>query len=96
MQDVIYVQCIASSGLYARDVCCTLYQLFILVNGYEHSLAVYVQSKYKFKVAKDANKIEIAQAAEALFHVEVVKVNTVNCTGKTKRVGRFTGKKADF
>ena len=34
--------------------------------------------------------------AEALFHVEVVKVNTVNCTGKTKRVGRFTGKKADF
>lgn len=53
-------------------------------------------NKYTFKVAKDANKVEIAQAAEALFHVEVVKVNTMNCTGKTKRVGRFVGKKADY
>ena len=61
----------------------------------EQSVDNMQQSKYTFKVAKDANKIEIAQAAEALFHVEVVKVNTVNCTGKTKRVGRFTGKKAD-
>ncbi len=44
--------------------------------------------KYTFKVAKDANKIEIAQAAEALFNVEVVKVNTLNCTGHATRVGR--------
>ena len=54
----------------------------------EQSVDNMQQSKYTFQVAKDANKIEIAQAAEALFHVEVVKVNTVNCTGKTKRVYR--------
>ncbi len=52
--------------------------------------------KYTFKVAKDANKIEIAQAAEALFNVEVVKVNTLNCTGHAKRVGRYEGKKPDY
>lgn len=54
------------------------------------------ESKYTFKVAKNANKVEIAQAAEALFHVEVVKVNTMNCIGRTKRVGRYVGKKADY
>ncbi|MGN0584867.1 MAG: 50S ribosomal protein L23 [Ruminococcus sp.] len=52
--------------------------------------------KYTFKVAKNANKVEIAKAAEALFNVEVVKVNTLNCIGRTKRVGRFVGKKADY
>ena len=62
----------------------------------EKSMTGVANKKYTFEVCQDANKIEIAQAAEALFHVEVVKVNTVNCTGKTKRVGRFTGKKADF
>ena len=40
----------------------------------EQSVDNMQQSKYTFKVAKDANKIEIAQAAEALFNVEVVKV----------------------
>ena len=34
----------------------------------EQSVDNMQQSKYTFKVAKDANKIEIAQAAEALFH----------------------------
>ena len=53
-------------------------------------------SKYTFKVAKNANKVEIAKAAEALFDVEVVKVNTMNCMGHTRRVGRFVGKKADY
>ena len=37
-------------------------------------------------------KIEIAKAVEAAFNVEVVKVNTMNCKPKTKRVGRYVGK----
>ena len=28
--------------------------------------------------------------------VQVLKVNTVNCTGKTKRMGRNVGKRPDF
>ena len=50
------------------------------------------QVKYTFKVAKDSNKIEIAKAVEALFPgVKVAKVNTVNCRGVMKRMGRNEG-----
>ena len=38
-----------------------------------------------FKVAGDASKPEIKEAVEALFGVEVTKVNTINVKGKTKR-----------
>jgi large subunit ribosomal protein L23 len=47
--------------------------------------------KYTFKVAKDANKIEIQQAIEQLFNVTVTKVNTLNVRGKKVR-GRRAGK----
>ena len=53
-------------------------------------------NKYTFKVAKDANKIEIKNAVEELFNVEVTKVNTLNCRGRDKRVGRFVGKTASY
>ena len=47
--------------------------------------------KYTFKVAKGANKPEIARAIEELFKVDVEKVNTMNMRGKPRRYGRFTG-----
>lgn len=53
-------------------------------------------NKYTFEVAKDANKIEIKQAVEELFNVEVTKVNTVNCRGKEKRMGRYAGRTASY
>jgi large subunit ribosomal protein L23 len=62
----------------------------------ERSVDDMAESKYTFKVAKDANKVEIAKAAEELFQVQVLKVNTVNCTGHTKRMGRSVGKCPDF
>lgn len=62
----------------------------------ERSIDLLPTGKYTFKVAKDANKVEIAKAVEALFNVEVTKVNTMNCTGRSRRVGRFEGKKADW
>ena len=52
--------------------------------------------KYTFKVAKDANKSEIKKAVEQLFNVEVAKVNTMNCNGREKRVGRYVGKTPDW
>ncbi len=47
--------------------------------------------KYTFRVARGANKIEIADAVEAMFKVNVVKVNTMNVRGKVRhvRTGRF-------
>lgn len=47
---------------------------------------------YTFKVAKDANKIQIKKAIEEAFGVKVTKVNTLNTKSKSKRVGRYTGK----
>ena len=52
--------------------------------------------KYTFKVNKNATKIEIAKAVEKLFEVKVLKVNTMTVKGKTKRVGRYEGKTADW
>lgn len=57
----------------------------------EASMEALEMNKYTFKVAKNANKIEIAKAVEELFGVKVVKVNTMNCRGRKKRVGRFEG-----
>ena len=48
--------------------------------------------KYTFEVKKDANKIEISKAVEALFSgVKVDKVNTMNVRGKKRRQGRTQG-----
>ena len=54
------------------------------------------RSKYTFKVAKDANKIEIKNAIEEIFKVTVVNVNTVNVHGKMKRMGRTQGMTASW
>ena len=53
--------------------------------------------KYAFEVAKDANKIEIAKAVEAIFGVTVVKVATLNVHSKAKRQGSYpAGKTASW
>jgi large subunit ribosomal protein L23 len=49
-----------------------------------------------FLVDRGANKIEIKRAVESLFKVTVLRVNTVNVRGKVKRLGRFTGRRADW
>jgi large subunit ribosomal protein L23 len=62
----------------------------------EKSMAGIGEKKYTFKVATDANKVEIAKAVEELFGVKVVKVNTINVNGHFKRMGRAEGYKADW
>ena len=41
---------------------------------------------YTFEVAKQANKIQIADAVEQIFDVTVTKVNTLNVKPKMKRM----------
>ena len=53
------------------------------------------QNKVVFRVAADASKDEIAAAVEALFKVNVTKVNTMNTKGKTKRFRGHLGKRND-
>ena len=57
----------------------------------EKSMSVIADKKYTFKVATDANKVEIAEAVEKLFGVEVAKVNTMNVRGHKRRMGRYVG-----
>jgi len=51
---------------------------------------------FAFKVAKNANKIQIKEAVEKLFDVTVEKVNSVVVKGKYRREGRFIGKRPDW
>ena len=60
----------------------------------EHSMEALASGKYTFKVAKDANKIEIAKAVEEIFKVKVAKVRTISVPSKQKRVGVHEGKTA--
>ena len=62
----------------------------------EKSMYGVAEKKYTFKVANDANKIEIAHAVEELFDVNVAKVNTVRVRGRFKRMGRNEGYRPDW
>lgn len=63
----------------------------------EKSMDMSHVGKYTFRVAKDANKIEIRDAIQRVFKVDVVKVNTITVRGKKRRQGRFAeGRTADW
>lgn len=62
----------------------------------EASMQGLQQKKYTFKVAKDANKIEIAKAVSELFGVKVAKVNTMIVPGRMKRQGMHSGYTPDW
>ena len=49
------------------------------------------ENKYTFKVALDANKVEIKQAIEAIYKVKVLDINTVRVLPKRRRVGKYEG-----
>ncbi len=68
----------------------------------EKSYGLLDHGVYTFIVAPGSNKIEIRQAVEQIFGVEVLKVNTLNREGKRKRTrnrqtfGRRAGTKRAF
>ena len=50
------------------------------------------ENRYTFEVLKTATKPQIAAAIEDIFDVTVLKVNTMNVTGKPRRVRYARGK----
>ena len=70
----------------------TAYDIIIRPVITERAMSGAADKKYVFEVAKDANKVEIRQAIEAIFDVTVVKVNTLNVKPKPKRVRYQLGK----
>jgi large subunit ribosomal protein L23 len=53
-------------------------------------------NQYTFKVAADADKVEIKHAVESLFNVVVESVNTINTHAKSKRFKQMLGKRNAF
>ena len=54
------------------------------------------RNQYHFEVARDANKIEIKRAIEAVFHVKVDSVQTMQMKGKQQMRGRVIGYRNDW
>ncbi|PKN51460.1 MAG: 50S ribosomal protein L23 [Deltaproteobacteria bacterium HGW-Deltaproteobacteria-13] len=53
-------------------------------------------NKYYFEVDRQANKVEITNAVEKLFKVQVVDVRVMHVLGKKKRMGRTIGQKSSW
>jgi large subunit ribosomal protein L23 len=63
----------------------------------EKSVRASQAGRYTFRCKTDANKIEIRQAVEKAFGVQVEKVNTLIVKGKTRQMGRrAAGRTADY
>ena len=48
-------------------------------------------NKVTFEVAKNANKVSVAQAIKEIYNIKVEGVNIVNVHPKKKRMGRYEG-----
>ncbi|MBK6766167.1 MAG: 50S ribosomal protein L23 [bacterium] len=53
-------------------------------------------NQFAFEVDPRANKIEIKRAVELKYEVSVLAVQTMNVRGKTKRLGRFEGRRSNW
>lgn len=53
-------------------------------------------NQFVFKVQKSATKLQIKNAVELMFGVEVDSVRVLNVKGKIKRFGRTLGRRSDW
>jgi len=60
------------------------------------SLAMQNTNTYSFRVRRESTKPEIKAAVELMFSVKVDGVQVVNETGKTRRMGKVTGRTQDI
>ena len=54
------------------------------------------ENKYTFKVALEANKVEIKQAIEAIYKVKVLEIATIRVLPKRRRVGKYEGYRSAY
>lgn len=54
------------------------------------------ENQYAFVVARQANKIAVARAIQALYSVKPSAVNIINSSGKHKRTGRIVGRRKNW
>ena len=61
----------------------------------EKGSRIAAHDQYLVEAAPNANKIEIRQAVEALFKVDVLSVNTMITRGKWRRLQARWGRRSD-
>lgn len=62
----------------------------------EKSYDLTEQSKFTFEVDRRATKLDVRNAIEQIFNVNVTAVNTMNMKGKLKRQGWASGYRPDW
>ena len=62
----------------------------------EKSSAAMAAEKVTFRVHPDATKVLVKLAVEGVLGAKVAKVNMISKRGKQRRVGRLTGRTADW
>jgi large subunit ribosomal protein L23 len=62
----------------------------------EKTTNLYALRQYSFLVDPSLNKGQIKALLEILFSVKIKSVRSLNLTRKTKKVGKFSGKKAQY
>ena len=72
------------------------YDVIVAPHITEKATLLSEQNKVVFQAAMDSTKDEIAAAVEALFTVNVLKVNTLIQEGKTKRFRGVKGRRSDI
>lgn len=60
----------------------------------EKSINLYGDRQYTFIVDRSLTKTEIKYIIEKIFNVTILEVNTCVLPVKTKRIGKFSGKKS--
>lgn len=60
------------------------------------TMAKELDNQVVFEVDRRATKIEIRKAVETIFDVKVLQVRTLNQKGKSKRMGKYLGKRSDW
>lgn len=73
-----------------------MYDIILAPHVTEKSTLASQNNQFVFKVAQDANKVQIKKAVEALFSVKVEKVNVVTLPGKVKRFKGRVGQRSDI
>jgi len=74
-----------------------LYQVLLAPHVSEKtSMDAEMVGRHTFRVALDATKLEVRQAVEKLFNVDVKSIQIVNVKGKNKRFGQVNGKRSDW
>jgi large subunit ribosomal protein L23 len=62
----------------------------------EKSTYVAEKNQHMFRVLQDATKPEIKAAIELIFNVQVNAVQVANHKGKSKRFGKFNGRRRNW